>query len=232
MGKWLGRAEAIVGKAKELVPSGIGQAFGDVAEGSGNEGLIGRAVNKVRYAVVGLQNEQHLNATLHKDVQGALKAVTEANPQFEKLIDQAHGYAVFPAVGRAGLVFGGSFGRGQVFEKRKLIGYAGIVQVTLGLQLGGETLTVVVVFADEAGLKRFKRSKSSFAANASAVLIKAGAGATNQYQGDRVFAFSEGGLLVELAIGVQKFVYRPAALTRGESPEPARAQAKSAELSH
>jgi len=230
MGKWLGKDGAIVAKARELIPSGAETK--DQAGARGDKGMIGKAVDKVREAVVGLRDERSLGAILHKDVQGALQAIIEANPRFEKIVDQAYGYAVFPEVGRASLVLGGSYGKGEVFERGKLIGYAGIGQMTLGVQAGGGTLTVLVIFANEAGLNRFKQGRMGFAANASVAIIKAGAGATNQYKGDQVFVFSEGGLLIEAAIGVQKFVFRPAALTRGRSPEPEHAPERTAAMLH
>lgn len=169
--------------------------------------------------VSGIEKEQSTYRVLHQDIQGALKMIIENNPDFQKNIDNAYGYAVFPSVGRASLVLGGCYGKGEVFEQGHIVGYAGIVQVTLGIQVGGETITEVVIFSDKASLDRFKQSKLSFAANASAVIVKAGAGVTNSYQSGRVHTFSEGGLLIEAAIGVQKCIFKPAALTRGKSIE-------------
>jgi lipid-binding SYLF domain-containing protein len=166
-----------------------------------------------------LENEQSLNKVLHKDVQGAIKIIEDNHPDFKKAIEKAYGYAVFPSAGKASAVLGGTYGKGQVFEQNRLVGYAGIIQVTLGIQLGGNTITQVVIFSDKAGLDRFKQNKFGFAANASAVIVKAGAAATNSYQADRVYTFSEGGLLIEAAIGIQKFIFKPAALTRGTSIE-------------
>jgi lipid-binding SYLF domain-containing protein len=176
-------------------------------------------LQKVGKLLSGVNKERSLNRTLHKDVQAALKMIEEDHPKVQKIIDQAYGYAVFPAVGRASAVLGGSYGKGEVFEQKRLVGYAGIVQVTLGVQLGGETFTEIVLFSDKEDLKRFKQSKTGFAANASAVILKAGAAVSNSYQSDRVLTFSEGGLLIEAVIGVQKFIFKPAALTRGKSLE-------------
>jgi lipid-binding SYLF domain-containing protein len=195
-----------------LIPPRVQKAVDKATEQSSTP------LRKAGEALAGASKEQTLNKTLNKDVQGALKAVVEKNPDFQKTLDRAYGYAVFPSVGRASLLLGASFGKGQVFEQNKLVGYAGLVQVTLGVQLGGETHTAIVVFADKEGLNRFKSGKTSFTANASAAILKAGAGATTNYQADKVYYFANGGLLIEAALGVQKCSFKPAVLTRGEKP--------------
>lgn len=173
-------------------------------------------IDQVKKAVVGAKNEIKTNKTLKMDVEASIKWVEEKYPDFKKALDQSYGYAVFPAVGRASLVLGGAFGKGIVFEEKKLIGYAAIIQVTVGVQVGGETFSAFVMFSDKAALDRFRNGKVNFAANVAAVIVKAGAEATTKYQSDKVYYFSEGGLLIEAAIGGQKFEYRQAVLTRNQ----------------
>lgn len=167
-----------------------------------------------------LNKESEVSRQLHAEVGATLKRMVEKDPGLAKAIRQAYGFAVFPSVGKAGLALGCSYGLGEVFKKDKLIGYGAIVQITLGVQVGGQTFSELVLFHDEGTLDLFKHSKAGFAANASTVIVKAGAAATNKYKsGMQVFVDSEGGLMLELAIGVQKLIFRPAALTRGKSAE-------------
>lgn len=141
--------------------------------------------------------------------QAALKRLQAKDPGLKQLLKDAYAYAVFPSVGKAALVLGGSYGRGVVFEQGEMIGYATIGQFTIGVQIGGDTFTELVVFKDEEALERFKQGKVRFAANASAVLVKAGAAATADYEkGVTVFAYASGGMLLEAAIGGQKFTFR------------------------
>ena len=67
----------------------------------------------------------------------------------------------------------------------------------------------------------FEQGKSiGFAANASAVIVKGGAAATNNYkQGLQIYVHTEGGLAAEAAIGGQKLIYKPAALTRRKTTD-------------
>ena len=62
------------------------------------------------------------------------------------MLKKAYGYAVFPSVGKAALVIGGAHGKGAVFERGKMIGYATMSQTTLGVQLGGSTFAEVLIF--------------------------------------------------------------------------------------
>src|SRR5947209_18099627 len=113
--------------------------------------------------------------TLRDEVAATLRRLESKDPGLKQLLEDAYGYAVFPTVGKASLVVGGSYGKGAVFEKGKMAGYATISQMTLGVQLGGDTFTEVLVFESKQAMDRFKQGKVAFAANASAVLVKAGA---------------------------------------------------------
>lgn len=155
------------------------------------------------------QQSQKKDSPIQKRVEATLTRLERKDPGLKKLLAKAHGYAVFPSVGKAALVVGGAYGRGAVFEKGKMIGHATLSQVTLGVQIGGDTFTEIVVFHDKGALDRFKRGQMAFAANASAVLVKAAAAGTSNFGGVTAHAYSSGGMLLELSIGGQKFNFRP-----------------------
>jgi lipid-binding SYLF domain-containing protein len=165
---------------------------------------------------------------LHAASRATVHRMAEEDPGLKQVLEGAHGYAVFPAVGKATAVVGGAFGKGEVFQRGHLVGYAGLVQLTLGLQLGGQTFSEIIAFRDRAALEHFKSGRTAFAANASAVLVKAGAATSNDYQsGVMVFVSSEGGMMLEAAIGGQKFIFKPALLGRTKAaPVPKRKPAK------
>ena len=50
-----------------------------------------------------------------------------------------------PSVGKAALVVGGAYGRGEVFEEGRMIGHATIAQLTLGVQRGGDAFSELIV---------------------------------------------------------------------------------------
>jgi hypothetical protein len=148
--------------------------------------------------------------TLEREVSAAIRRLEQEDPGIRQLLDDSHAYAIFPSVGKAALVVGGAYGHGLVFEKGKPIGHATIAQTTIGVQIGGDTFTEVVAFDSKESLERFKEGKVVFAANASAVLVKAGATGTADYEdGVCALAYSQGGMLLEAAIGGQKFNFKP-----------------------
>jgi lipid-binding SYLF domain-containing protein len=144
--------------------------------------------------------------------------VREVTAQFQKtdsnlakFFETAHGYALFPRVGKGGAVLGGAHGRGQVFEKGKLVGGSKVTQFTIGLQLGGQTYSEVVFFETKEALDRFKGGKFALSAQASAVAAAEGASTNAKYeQGVAIFTLAQGGLMFEASVGGQKFSFQPA----------------------
>jgi lipid-binding SYLF domain-containing protein len=171
----------------------------------------------------GVQKETDVLQTLDNEVRAALARLDERDPGLRKFLDGAYAYAIFPSVGKASAVIGGAFGKGEVFQGGRLVGYAAVAQLTVGVQVGGDTFAQVIAFESKPALDRFKQGKFAFAANASAVLVKAGAAATADYEsGVAVFAYAEGGMLLEAAVGGQKFFFRHAVLGRTKkAPRPA-----------
>src|SRR5215510_11961171 len=72
----------------------------------------------------------------------ALDSIAEfkkADPSIDTFFKSAHGYAVFPEITKGAVGIGGAAGDGTVFEGGVGIGSTSMTQVTIGLQLGGET---------------------------------------------------------------------------------------------
>src|ERR1700757_2472753 len=55
-----------------------------------------------------------------------------------------YGYAVFPTVGKGGLVVGGAYGTGHVYAQGKYTGEASLTQLSVGLQAGGQAYSQIV----------------------------------------------------------------------------------------
>jgi hypothetical protein len=145
------------------------------------------------------------------EARSTLKRLQAKDPGLKQLLNKAYGYAVFPSVGKAAAVVGGAYGRGVVFERGERVGYATIAQMTVGVQIGGDTFSEILIFESKQAMNRFKQGKMAWAANASAVLLKAGAGGTTDPQkGITALAYSQGGMMLELALGGQKFKFKPA----------------------
>lgn len=124
--------------------------------------------------------------------------------------EKAYGYAVFPTVGKGGIGIGGAYGKGEVYERGRLVGYSSLTQVTIGFQLGGQAYSEIIFFKDKRTLDHFKSGNFEFSAQASAVAVTAGAAANADYSnGVAIFTLAKGGLMYEATVGGQKFSYTP-----------------------
>jgi lipid-binding SYLF domain-containing protein len=143
-------------------------------------------------------------------VEITIEQFMQQDPGLKVFFDQAYGYAVFPTVGKGAYIVGGSYGTGMVYEKRNLIGYASIVEASVGLQIGGQGFSEIIFFKDQPTLDYFKGGNYEFSAQASAVAVTLGVAARAEYNdGVAVFILPKGGLMADLSIGGQKFTFEP-----------------------
>ena len=141
----------------------------------------------------------------------------------------SYGYAVFPTIGKGGLVIGGAHGRGRVFEHGTYVGDATMNQVSVGFQAGGQAYSQIIFFQDKRAFDEFTGGNFEFDASASAVAITAAASSTagttganaaasggkkdattagNYYKGMAVFTIVKGGAMYEASVAGQKFSYK------------------------
>ncbi len=142
----------------------------------------------------------------------------------------SYGYAVFPTIGKAGLVVGGAHGTGRVYEHGKYVGDTSMTQVSVGFQAGGQAYSQIILFRDKRTFDEFTSGDFEFDANVSAVAITAAATGTagttgasvtasggkrdattagRYYKGIAVFTFVKGGAMYEISVAGQKFSYKP-----------------------
>jgi lipid-binding SYLF domain-containing protein len=176
--------------------------------------ICGLALGMLALGLLGCSTEpktEEAKASLHDEVQATLKDFSREDAGFQKFLDRGVGYVVFPSVGKGGLGVGGAYGRGEVYQNGKMIGFADLTQASIGLQAGGQTYSEVIVFENDDALNRFKNNKLEFSAQASAIALKSGASAQARFEnGVAVFTKPKGGLMFEASIGGQKFNFKPA----------------------
>ncbi len=144
------------------------------------------------------------------DVKKTIQVFETKDPSIKKHFKSAHGYAVFPDIGKTGVIIGGSGGDGAVYERGKRIGSVEVSQLSIGATVGIQHYRQVIFFQDKAALDRFRSNKLEFDANASAVIAKSGAAsAANYSNGVLVFTSPTSGAMLEASIGGQKFTFHP-----------------------
>jgi lipid-binding SYLF domain-containing protein len=168
------------------------------------------------------EKNQKKEATKEKDkVAEAIGYFKEHDPTMVKFFDNAHGYAIFPTVGKGGMGIGGAYGKGKVFEEGKLVGTTSLKQITVGFQFGGQSYSEVIFFKTKEQLEDFKSGNFEFGAQASAVAVTSGVSRDAAYErGVAVFTLAKGGLMYEASVGGQKFTYK-AILTQKEKDQEA-----------
>jgi lipid-binding SYLF domain-containing protein len=148
---------------------------------------------------------------LRASADAALRRLVAEQPSLGSyFLPAAHAYAVFPEVAKGAWVLGGSYGRGVVYRGGVPIGHADVSGASVGFQWGGQAYTELIVFEDEAALRRFTQAGLSAAVDVSAVILKTGAAASARYvDGVAVFVKPIGGAMVEAALGAQQFTFQP-----------------------
>ena len=142
------------------------------------------------------------------DSKTAKSEFIKADALMKGLFEKAHGYVIFPNIGKGGFGVGGAAGNGVVYENGKIIGMAKLSQLSIGFQAGGQAYREVIFFEAKKDLARFEESKFEFSAQASAVAATEGASANVKYtEGVMVFTALKGGLMYEASVGGQKFKF-------------------------
>jgi len=145
---------------------------------------------------------------LKKEVPAAIESFKRADSTLTPFFEKAAGYAVFPNVGKGGVVIGGAHGQGLVYERDQLVGKASMTQATVGAQIGGQVFREVIFFETKEALDAFKQSKFEMNAQVSAVAAAEGAAKNAKYrEGVLVFTRAIKGLMAEASVGGQKFKF-------------------------
>jgi lipid-binding SYLF domain-containing protein len=144
------------------------------------------------------------------DTKAFVERTRKTDPTLDKFFDNCVGYAAFPSIGKGGFIVGGAYGRGQAFNKDgSLAGYCDVSQGSIGAQIGGQSFGEIVFFETKESFNAFKGGQFALAAQASAVAVKAGAGAAAKYeQGVALFIMNPEGLMLEASVGGQQFSFQ------------------------
>lgn len=121
------------------------------------------------------------------------------------LIAESPGVLVFPDVFKAGFGVGGEYGEGALRVNGRTVDYYNTVGLSVGLQLGAQSRSVVIVFRDRKALENFRHSQGwKVGVDGSVALAKVGAGGTvdsNTLQNPIVaFVFDNQGLMYNLTL--------------------------------
>jgi lipid-binding SYLF domain-containing protein len=150
--------------------------------------------------------------------------------QSAEFFRKSYGYAVFPTIGKAGLIVGGAHGDGKVYVGGRYVGDSTLTKLSVGFQAGGQAYSQIIFFENKQAFDKFTGRDFEFSAGASAVLITAGATAeagttgasasasltkkeattAGRYEnGMVVFSIVKGGAMYEATLGGQRYRFKP-----------------------
>ncbi|PQV49023.1 lipid-binding SYLF domain-containing protein [Jejuia pallidilutea] len=156
--------------------------------------------------MVAAQNEK--DKKIMADAEKAKATLIEKDAGIEKFFENSSGYAIFPNVGKGGLIIGGASGNGVVYENGGAVGMTSLKKVNIGLQAGGQAVIEVIFFETDAALAKFKEGNYEFSAQVSAVVADEGKSKNVDYDdGVLVFALPKAGFMADISVGGQKFEY-------------------------
>jgi lipid-binding SYLF domain-containing protein len=152
--------------------------------------------------------EPEAKAVLSAEVNEAIAIFKDKDPHIQRFFDKSYGYAVLPKVFKGAFLAGGAYGKGEVYEQGKMVGFCSMSQATLGFSFGGEFFREIVFLKEKNDLDVFKTEEYTFSAQVTGVAVTLGAAAKADYKsGMAVFIATDTGLMVDVSLGGQKFNY-------------------------
>ena len=166
-------------------------------------------VSLTAMSAAGAQWQPDPDDKLQNKTHKALVRIKDEVPSAEHYFEDAYGYAVLPSIGRIAAGFGGSYGKGLVFEGDQLIGKTGFWQFTSGIQAGIKAFSMIIFFKDQKALEYFKERKIQFLGEAGLTVGPWGVNGTPAYNdGVAIVTLTKFGLMGEFAISGAKFTYK------------------------
>jgi lipid-binding SYLF domain-containing protein len=161
-------------------------------------------------SIAALRVERDIDARIRE----TLAELSRQSADAARLTDQAEGMLVFPSVIKGGIVIGGEYGEGALLSKGRTVGYYTLKSASLGLQLGGQTRRVVLLFMTSDAYGTFRRSSGwKVGVDGSVAVAAVGAAKTidtaSSSQPIIAFVFSGKGLMYNLTLEGSKISRLP-----------------------
>lgn len=144
-------------------------------------------------------------ADLDKDSSQALQTLYKSHPVAKTLSGAAKAILVFPNIVKAGLVFGGSYGEGELIKGSKVIDYYNSVSGSWGLQIGAQSYGYAVFLMTDKAVSYLEKSKGwEIGVGPTIVVVDEGIAknlSTSSLKKDAyAFIFSQQGLMAGISI--------------------------------
>src|SRR5215469_15525462 len=89
---------------------------------------------------------------INRDADQALQALYRTNRIAADIAKQSRGVLVFPNIVKAGLIFGGAYGEGELKQGGRVVSYYNSFSGSWGLQAGAQSYGYVVFLMSQKGI--------------------------------------------------------------------------------
>jgi lipid-binding SYLF domain-containing protein len=142
---------------------------------------------------------------LDKDSRQALQTLYQTHRLAKSFSTTAKAVLVFPNVVKAGLVFGGSYGEGELLKGATIVEYYNTVGASWGLQAGAQSYGYAIFLMTDEAVTYLKESKGwELGVGPTVVVVDEGVAknlSTSSLQDDAyAFIFSQQGLMAGISI--------------------------------
>ena len=142
---------------------------------------------------------------LDRDSRQALQTLYKTEPVAKTLSRTAKAVLVFPNIVKAGLVFGGSYGEGELIEGSRVVDYYNSVTGSWGLQAGAQSYGYAVFLMTDKAISYVKETKGwEIGVGPTVVVVDEGVAknlSTSSLKDDAyAFIFSQQGLMAGVSI--------------------------------
>jgi lipid-binding SYLF domain-containing protein len=158
----------------------------------------------VSFSAINLANAT-TSEDLDRDSRQALKNLEKTHPLAESLSNSAKAILMFPNVIKAGLVFGGSYGEGELIEGSQVVDYYNTVSGSWGLQVGAQSYGYAIFLMTDKAVSYLKMSEGwELGVGPTVVVVDEGVAknlSTSTLQDDAyAFIFNQEGLMAGISI--------------------------------
>jgi lipid-binding SYLF domain-containing protein len=144
-------------------------------------------------------------ADLNRDSDQALQLLYRTNPTAAAIGKSARAVLIFPNIVKAGLIFGGAYGEGELKQGSTIDGYYNSFTASWGLQAGGQSYAYVVFLMNDRAINYIHESRGwEIGTGPTVVIVNEGIAknlSTSTLQDDAyAFIFDQQGLMAGLSI--------------------------------
>jgi lipid-binding SYLF domain-containing protein len=149
---------------------------------------------------------QSKRTQLQRDAHETVQAMLGKDPTLQPLLDRSAGYVVFPSVKEGGFIVGGAGAEGVVFGAGRPIAFAELSRASFGAQIGGQKYAELIVVRDRYTLDKMRAGNVDFGAQASAVILRAGAATRTDFGANGIAVVIDpiGGAMVNASVSGQR----------------------------